>query len=1287
MKKMTYNKFNTIEMPTFILSSVAHIHYGVINNIDPASVQFNFNMNSAQEGSFEVKKYVNGVICDLWDKIVPLRYVYIPEHHEYYKMEVVVEEGDETTKKCTLTSASEYELSNKIIQSLEINSDIDYAYQEYYFDTKEYKRTIFYNPDHPDCSLLHLVLKDKVPDWTIAHVDSTLVSIQRTFSISKQSVYEVLINTIGKEIECLFVFDSVNRTISAYDLLNTCTNHYPYYRGNFTDYCPKCGEPITSSKVQKAYGKETGIYISYENYSDRMTVDGDENSVKNCFFVAGGDDQMTNMIKLLNPTMTNYIYNFSAMDYDDMPVELVNKIRAYQTEYASKQAEYEALVLQYSDAVDNYYYYKTSMMPRNNSTRWESIHQYSASPNTRIFTKTLPAIYYLQCIQGGISGDKEPECTHTYEGEKISDGGVVWEVKTNIISTGSSAQQAALVQQYLSNNIVEFVGNSLPTESVVNTSVRNIAALGLSQYFKIDLADEPSVVISGNTWQGKLTIINYANENDTDTRVYQATIKTCVSESDYSTYLLNKIRTRMKNEVNTFTTIFNITDDNQFKAALTEYSLDRLTSFHDSYEGTISILQEQGVGDINGDFHGFPNHTNDNQGMYDKIYKPYYDRCLWIEQEMARRDVVVKYWENQKETLNDAMDAIAKSLDMETFFDDERLWKMFYGYVRESDYQNSNYICGNQSDGEIFADAKVLLGLANEELRKACELQYTLSDTLKNLLNTEGFKNFRDQFELGDYIICKADDELYKLRLIQVSYKYDSPDELSVSFSNVSKVQNYFSDVQSVLNQASSMTSSYQNTVNQVDKNNYVTANVNEWMQQGLNTAITRIKNNNKEEVTCDNRGVIAKVYDDVTGVYEKSQVRITHDMIAFTDDNWLTTKTAIGLLPHNYYDPVSDTWKPAEHCYGMISEFVNSGTIIGTDIIAGHIYSDNFKNSPANGTHINLADGSFTMGSGALKWDATNGLYVNGSGTFTGTINATGGTFTNVTATNLTATNSTFTGTVHAGSGDIGGWKINENGLYSTNSLSVVTPTSIGVGNSSEGSNTITKDGFYQTNNNYCQSEIGKYTFKNGTHYGVFVHPTTSPISTYVALTETGNIYSSGNIACGSYDIAGLTPGTIKCTKLIATDSVTAGGSKPRMIETESYGTRLQYCYETPTPLFGDIGEGVIDETGVCVIYIDDIFAETANLKCDYQVFLQSYSQYNCYVSERTPSYFVVLGEPKSTFGWEIKAVQRDYETYRLDVFDTFEDKTDTDNSINDVWGYLEGLLYDVEKEEIYNE
>ena len=47
-----------------------------------------------------------------------------------------------------------------------------------------------------------------------------------------------------------------------------------------------------------------------------------------------------------------------------------------------------------------------------------------------------------------------------------------------------------------------------------------------------------------------------------------------------------------------------------------------------------------------------------------------------------------------------------------------------------------------------------------------------------------------------------------------------------------------------------------------------------------------------------------------------------------------------------------------------------------------------------------------------------------------------------------------------------------------------------------------------------------------------------------------------------------------------ISRDGCAISGSKSRIATTENYNQRLLYCYETPTPTFGDIGEGTIDET-----------------------------------------------------------------------------------------------------------
>lgn len=1279
MKRITYNKLGTIESPTLILSSVAHKHYGVINNVDQSTISFNFNMNSSQEVSFEVYKELNGIECDLWDKIVSLRYVYIPEHDEYYKMDVTIDEGDKTVKKCTLSSASEYELGNKYINFLGINDDTDFDFEDYYYNPDQYATTVFYVPNaiaegKQDQSLLHRLLKDFAPDWQVGVVDETLWNIQRTFTVTGQSVYDFLTNTVAKEFDCLFKFDSVNRIISAYDLLNTCTAHTPYYRGNFTNVCPKCN---SSEHIIKGYGKDTGIYISYENYSENMTVDGDENNVKNCFYVTGGDDAMTAFIKLSNPNYSNFIYNFSQMDYDDMPEELVTRLEEYKTEYNDKLPEFQGYVEEYSSMLSQYYWYKTSMMPRSNSTKWQRNTQYVGNdPNARVFTSTLPAWCYLQCVETGWSGNLEFDCSSVVvdqiivEKEPAHLPAVTWKVCKNITDTSSAEQQAGVIRSYLNNasNKILFLDNIPETDPVtvatttVATNVKNIAALAINSFYRVETINgEPGTLsnivrvnnkIMSATWTGKLKITSVNNADDIYIpqeagQYFTASLKACQNRDDYLKYQNNKVAARASKDDNTYTTIFKVTDNNEFRTALTTYSLDRLTSFYQTYNDILSVLDDQHINDPNYKFHGYE--------LYDDIYAPYVEKRNIISEEISRRQKTVNNYDTLYKAAKAKMKTVSDQLQLKNFLGDT-LYKTFHSYLRIGTYQNSNYIAGDQSDALVLSDANRVMELAQEELQKACELQYTLSDSLHNLLNTDGFSNFRDDFEIGDYIICRVDDELYRLRLIQVQYTYDKPEDLAVTFSNVTKISNYFSDVQSVLNQAQTMSNSYDIVEHQVDKNTYTTTTVDDWLNNGLNTTISRVKSNVQEEVEITNTGILCRSKDDLGETYSNEQFRIQHNIMAFTSDNWNTVKTALGKSDYSVYNAQADEVQTLSG-YGLQTEYVVSGYVTAGVIIGGHIYSDNYKANPATGTHFNLDNGDITVGGGKLKYDTTNGLYINGNGTFSGEISAT--------------------------DGNIGGWKINRTGLtYSTStSSSNVYPTGLEFVQTSAG-NTNMGGGWLDilSNANNQQSSIHyptnhalKYTMGN---YEVYIGRYDLPSSSSSSPTPTEN--HGVMVKNGSNYVALTRSGSV-----IASGSITAGGAKPRMIETESYGKRLEYCYETPTPLFGDIGEGIIDDTGVCMIYIDDIFAETANTNCDYQVFLQSYSEYNCYVSERTPFYFVVNGEPNTSFGWEIKAVQKDFETYRLDTFGA-DDEMETDNSINEVWNYLDDLLYDVDKEDI---
>lgn len=125
---------------------------------------------------------------------------------------------------------------------------------------------------------------------------------------------------------------------------------------------------------------------------------------------------------------------------------------------------------------------------------------------------------------------------------------------------------------------------------------------------------------------------------------------------------------------------------------------------------------------------------------------------------------------------------------------------------------------------------------------------------------------------------------------------------------------------------------------------------------------------------------------------------------------------------------------------------------------------------------------------------------------------------------------------------------------------------------------------------------------------------------------------------------------------------NLVVSGTKNRCVDTDNYGTKLQYCYEMSSPYFGDIGSGVLDETGECYVNIDDIFSETICLNFEYHVFLQKEGSGDIWVEEKQNMFFVVKGTPGLRFSWELKAKQKDYETERLEDKDGYPTIVDLD-------------------------
>ena len=172
--------------------------------------------------------------------------------------------------------------------------------------------------------------------------------------------------------------------------------------------------------------------------------------------------------------------------------------------------------------------------------------------------------------------------------------------------------------------------------------------------------------------------------------------------------------------------------------------------------------------------------------------------------------------------------------------------------------------------------------------------------------------------------------------------------------------------------------------------------------------------------------------------------------------------------------------------------------------------------------------------------------------------------------------------------------------------------------------------------------------------------------------------------ISWGNYNFNGY---TFHNANIVA-KSLSVSGSKNCLQETQSYGSRLINAYETAEYYFGDLGFGRINEDGECYLEIDDIFLECVNTNLAYHVFTQIYNGKITSI-ERYRTYFIVKGEPGTSFSWELKAKRKGYEINRLDLPDietqgdeidifSFENEIETDEEdlMKELTFELENLL-----------
>ena len=990
----------TVEPFTLILTSRNQNKLGQISNT--RAVKYSAKLNGADELSFEVCKQLDDHEEILWDDIYDLRLVWIKELDKYFEIKVTLVDKVYMVKTITCTELCECELSQTGLYDIEINTAADIARPDY---DANYP-TVFYRvlPSDPtsedykkkkNSSLMHRIL-DKVPAYTLKHIDSSLMDLQRTFSISNTTVYDFLTGECSEQFNCLFQFDSKDRTISAYDLYTVCRDCGN--RGDFNDVCPECG-----STNLKYFGEDTTIFVSTENLTDEVHFETDTDNIKNTFRLEAGDDNMTAAIINSNPNGSRYIYEFSDEARRDMPSELTSKMDDYDEEYEYYNNEYPIHLN--SSAINRF-----NQVARKYSLMTCQVCGYRGNftnlcPNCgshEIAQKTWPS------ITSTITGYKNLipyyyECVDLYSYLKSS-------MMPKVIITGTTPRSEAEKLNTSLGNINFVLGMSRVSNSTnlstVNSAVTNWAkALVNTGVVKVavDTDSANSFTYQGETsgvnwgaWVGRIKVTNYTDDSDF---VYTNSFRIRVNDKldDYIEEKISKqILSKCDEEVYDVIKLIAQRRTSDFRNVIRLYSANRLQSFHDAIEAAIGILIDSGQGNsgktICNDcgYKGYFNAVCPSCGstdiqksgspksmLYDDFYTPYYQMLEICEDELNTRnreaDIVWGSYDMNGVIIADGMiqyvaSEIKRIHDILNFrnFIGEDLYKLFTTYIREQTYTNSNYISDGLDDYQLFDNAELFLERAREELHKAATYQHSIKSNLDNLLVIDEFKPLLNKFELGNWLRVQADETIYRLRLIAYSIDFDSLQTINTEFSDVTITANGFNDIVSIINQAQSMSTTYGYVEKQAETGAEVkTGYIDEWVEKGLNSALVRINNNNDEDIRIDEAGITARTYDDVSETYDKEQLRMTHNVIAFTDDGWESVKTALGKFMMSHHTVVSDSWGGINDDinavsqyddYGLVANAVLAGWIVGSFMESSTIIGSHFQ-APGNDSYIDMAN------------------------------------------------------------------------------------------------------------------------------------------------------------------------------------------------------------------------------------------------------------------------------------------------------------------------------------------
>ena len=249
----------------------------------------------------------------------------------------------------------------------------------------------------------------------------------------------------------------------------------------------------------------------------------------------------------------------------------------------------------------------------------------------------------------------------------------------------------------------------------------------------------------------------------------------------------------------------------------------------------------------------------------------------------------------------------------------------------------------------------------NQVLFDKASPTYNFKVECSNFLKLEDYILFRNQLTLGQKIYLHLDDKVLEPYVVSVHMNFDDPTDFSIEFSDVYTSFDQSFHLAKLLDESVSTgkTLSYKSGMYSSFVNSGASTAVKDFMDSALDISKNAVLSSKNQAISFDDTGIRIRKWDDEEHtVFAPEEIWIVDNVIAFTEDNWATSKMAIGKI----FDPnfVSEE-NPQGLRYGIAAPY-----LVGQILIGNNLYidtPDGFFRVDGNGVQIDSMKFMITHG------------------------------------------------------------------------------------------------------------------------------------------------------------------------------------------------------------------------------------------------------------------------------------------------------------------------------------